>query len=177
MLTVNVSTLTVDVKDVGSLAFDADAWSAEFVLSVLKFGLRSKIDQAKNKKKDATDAERKKAIHETVDKLRAGEWKSKATVAASLDIVEAEFRSMLQSRFVNVAKIKVSQAQADARNAGRFELFRDLVVKRQLEELGVGLEELEDRAKHSWFILQQKAQRSAEGIAKLRAEIENDDDV
>lgn len=178
MLDVNVAdVLTVQIKDIGLVCVKTEKWSPEFVLQLVQYACRVKIDQAKNKDKDATQAKRAEEIAKAVAQLESGEWTQRASVAASLDDEERELRALLAKEFFKVHG-KKTQAEADARLANRWEVFRDVVLKKKIQEVATDAAELqelmgklEQRLVSARHTLEARARNNAEDIRKMREEI------
>ena len=183
MLNVNVpSVLTLEIKDAGLVSVDTSKWSEQFVLQAVRYACRMKVDQARNKDSEASPQAKRDAMAKAVEALETGEWKQAATMAASLTDAEKELRVLLAKEFLKVIK-KKTECENMAKGVERWELYRDLVVKPKLVEIATSPEELQElmeklqlRADNAKFALENRAQRNAEALRKLREEMDAEDE-
>lgn len=169
------NTLTVDVKDFATQTVSTEKWTGEILKDFVRFSLKVLIERKKNSGGEkATDADKRDAVAKIVKELSDGTFEFRAGAAAALTEKEEIFRKTLAEHFVKKGDCKKTDASNYARVANRLELYRDLVVKRQLMSMGVQKtpEEMLEIAKRHFWTFEQTAENQAEANRKAREEME-----
>lgn len=171
-LTVNLpAVLTVDLKDFASQTVETAKFNEETIRNLVRFALKVHLERRKNAGGEkATEADRREAVAKAVAELNAGTFELKAGAAAKLTEKEEIFRKLLAEAFEKKGDCKKTDAANYARVANRFELYTDLVVKRQLLSMGVqkSKEEMEAVTKNHFFLYDTKAENIAEASRQAR---------
>ena len=159
---------TVDVKDMGLVVIETEKWSDQFVKDVVKAFLKLKLEQQRYG--DKTEREKSEAVEKKRQELEAGEFESRVGSAATLTLVEEQFRTLLSDEFKKAGQ-KKSECDKMARSAEREALFRDLCVKPLYAKLGVSVEPeaLQAKADEFLHLFQVKAENNAEVIRQMKA--------
>jgi len=159
---------TVDVKDMGLIVVETEKWSDQFVKDVVRAFLKLKLEQQRYGEK--TDREKSEAVEKKRQELEAGEFEVRVGSAATLTLVEEQFRQLLSEEFRKAGQ-KRSECDKMARSAEREQLFRDLCVKPLYAKLGVSVEPEALQAKANQFLhlFQVKAENNAEVIREMKA--------
>ena len=84
---------TVDVKDMGLVVIETEKWSDQFVKDVVKAFLKLKLEQQRYG--DKTDREKAEAVEAKRKELENGEFEIRVGSAATLTLVEEQFRQLL----------------------------------------------------------------------------------
>ena len=102
--------------------------------------------------------------------LEAGEFEVRVGSAATLTLVEEQFRQLLAEEFRKAGQ-KKSECDKMARSAEREALFRDLCVKPLYAKLGVSVEPetLQAKADEFLHLFSVKAENNAETIRQMKA--------
>lgn len=167
--TINLpSSFTVDVKDMGLIVVETEKWSDQFVKDVVKAFLKLKLEQQRYGEK--TDREKSEAVEAKRRELENGEFEIRVGSAATLTLVEEQFRVLLSDEFKKAGQ-KKSECDKMARSAEREQLFRDLCVKPLYAKLGVSVEPeaLQAKADEFLHLFQVKAENNAEVIRQMKA--------
>ncbi len=178
MTTINVSlpnVLHIDLKGFPQQTVGTEKFDAETINNMVKFAIRVHLERKKNAGgEERSDADRREAVEKARKEIEAGKFELKIGAAAKLDLKEEEFRKLLAEQFEKKGGCKKTDAATHARVANRAELFRDLVVKRQLAELGVSVtsEELQSKSEAILRQLDIKAENNAITIQNLRSDME-----
>ena len=161
------SSFTVDVKDMGLIVVETEKWSDQFVKDVVRAFLKLKLEQQRYGEK--TDREKSEAVEAKRRELEAGEFEVRVGSAATLTLVEEQFRQLLSEEFRKAGQ-KRSECDKMARSAEREQLFRDLCVKPLYAKLGVSVEPEALQAKANQFLhlFRVKAENNAEVIRQMK---------
>ena len=159
---------TVDVKDMGLVVVETEKWSDQFVKDVVKAFLKLKLEQQRYG--DKTDREKAEAVETKRKELENGEFEIRVGSAATLTLVEEQFRQLLSEEFKKAGQ-KKSECDKMARSAEREALFRDLCIKPLYAKLGVSVEPeaLQAKADEFLHLFQVKAENNAEVIRQMKA--------
>lgn len=159
---------TVDVKDMGLVVIETEKWSDQFVKDVVKAFLKLKLEQQRYGEK--SDREKSEAVEAKRRELENGEFEIRVGSAATLTLVEEQFRQLLSEEFKKAGQ-KKSECDKMARSAEREQLFRDLCVKPLYAKLGVSVEPeaLQAKANEFLHLFQVKAENNAEVIRQMKA--------
>ena len=159
---------TVDVKDMGLVVIETEKWSDQFVKDVVKAFLKLKLEQQRYG--DKTDREKSEAVETKRKELENGEFEIRVGSAATLTLVEEQFRQLLSEEFKKAGQ-KKSECDKMARSAEREALFRDLCIKPLYAKLGVSVEPeaLQAKADEFLHLFQVKAENNAEVIRQMKA--------
>ena len=159
---------TVDVKDMGLVVIETEKWSDQFVKDVVKAFLKLKLEQQRYG--DKTDREKAEAVETKRKELENGEFEIRVGSAATLTLVEEQFRQLLSEEFKKAGQ-KKSECDKMARSAEREALFRDLCIKPLYAKLGVSVEPeaLQAKADEFLHLFQVKAENNAEVIRQMKA--------
>ena len=167
--TINLpSSFTVDVKDMGLVVIETARWSEQFVKDVLKAFLKQKLEQQRYGEK--SDSQKSEDVEKKRKELENGEFEVRVGSAATLTLVEEQFRTLLSEEFKKAGQ-KKSECDKMARSAEREQLFRDLCVKPLYAKLGVSVEPeaLQAKADEFLHLFQVKAENNAEVIRQMKA--------
>ena len=159
---------TVDVKNMGLAVIETEKWSDQFVKDVVKAFLKLQLEQQRYRGK--TDLEKAEAVEAKRKELENGEFEFRVGSAATLTLVEEQFRQLLSEKFMK-AGVKKSECDKMARSAEREQLFRDLCVKPLYAKLGVQVEPeaLQAKADEFLHLFRVKAENNAEVIRQMKA--------
>lgn len=162
------SSFTVDVKDMGLIVIETARWSDQFVKDVLKAFLKLKLEQQRYGEK--SDSQKSEDVEKKRKELEAGEFEVRVGSAATLTLVEEQFRTLLSEEFKKAGQ-KKSECDKMARSAEREQLFRDRCVKPLYAKLGVSVEPeaLQAKADEFLHLIQVKAENNAEVIRQMKA--------
>lgn len=163
------ASFTVDVKDMSLVVIETEKWSDQFVKDIIKAFLKLKLEQQRYG--DKTDREKSEAVEAKRQEFERGEFEVRVGSAATLTLVEEQFRQLLSEEF-KAARQKKSECDKMARSAERETLFRDLCIKPLYHKLGKEYtqEELQAKADEYLYLYQQKAENNAERIRQMKAE-------
>ena len=158
---------TVDVKDMGLVVIETEKWSDQFVKDVVKAFLKLKLEQQRYG--DKTDREKAEAVETKRKELENGEFEIRVGSAATLTLVEEQFRQLLSEEFKKAGQ-KKSECDKMARSAEQKALFRDLCVKPLYAKLGVSVEPetLQAKADEFLHLFSIKAENNAETIRQMK---------
>ncbi len=178
MTTINVqlpNVLHIDLKGFPQQTVATEKFDSETVGNMVKFAIRVHLERKKNAGgEERKDSERREAVENARKEIEAGKFELRVGAAAKLDLKEEELRKLLAEQFEKKGGCKKTDAATHARVANRLELFKDLVVKRQLQELGVTVsdQEMLVKAENIFRQLDLRAENNAIAIQNLRSDME-----
>lgn len=170
--TINLpSSFTVDVKDMGLMVIETGKWSDQFVKDVVKAFLKGKLEQQRYG--DKTDHQKREDVEKKRQELERGEFEARVGSAATLTLVEEQFRQLLSKEFEKAGQ-KKNECSKLARSAERETLYRDLCIKPLYHKLGKEFTqaELQATADKYLHLYLQKAENNAERIRQMKADSE-----
>ena len=131
----------------GLVVIETGKWSDQFVKGCREGFLKLKLEQQRYG--DKRIGKKSEAVEKKRQELEAGEFEVRGWDAATLTLVEEQFRQLLSEEFKKPGRRKASVIKWPVRR--QEQLFRDLCVKPLYAKLGVQVEPKPCRRKRTRF--------------------------